>query len=255
MKTLAIARISFKSRKVEKSGPHETSRKFSGAMLRRLGRVLDHYSVLGVTRSASTTEIKTAFTNKAPLVHPERNNSPNASKNFQELMEAYRVRRDPELRAVYDRSFTSNSEPRMSTSTNYRATYGTNYEYYQQPRPPPFIVHPAVPLFLLVLFTILGERNRRVLDEEISENPPAEIFSPQGHFVLAFRNPFTSEWERLPEGFDPPPVREIRGFSEDRKFHKSVPERVLVGYVPASIARMPGKLRRRSDGELVEFHK
>lgn len=47
------------------------------------------YQILGVSANASIDEIKRAYRAKAFLLHPDKNNDPNASQQFVELTEAY----------------------------------------------------------------------------------------------------------------------------------------------------------------------
>ena len=60
---------------------------------------MDHYSTLGVDRSASPEDIKTAFKKLAMKHHPDRGGD---AGKFQELNEAYSVLSDPEKRMMYD---------------------------------------------------------------------------------------------------------------------------------------------------------
>src|SRR5215813_3473188 len=64
----------------------------------------DYYEVLGVTRSASDQEIKSAYRRLAVKYHPDKNpNDASAEEKFKEAAEAYSVLSDGEQRKRYDR--------------------------------------------------------------------------------------------------------------------------------------------------------
>ena len=65
----------------------------------------DYYEVLGVGRSASEQEIKSAYRKMALQHHPDRNpdNTEAAEEKFKEITEAYSVLADSQKRASYDR--------------------------------------------------------------------------------------------------------------------------------------------------------
>jgi molecular chaperone DnaJ len=63
----------------------------------------DYYEVLGVGRNASSDDLKSAFRQKARLLHPDVNKEADAEDRFKELNEAYAVLSDTEKRAAYDR--------------------------------------------------------------------------------------------------------------------------------------------------------
>ena len=63
-----------------------------------------YYETLAVERSATETDIKTAFRRQAMQWHPDRNPGDNqAEHRFKEVNEAYEVLKDPDKRAAYDR--------------------------------------------------------------------------------------------------------------------------------------------------------
>jgi molecular chaperone DnaJ len=63
-----------------------------------------YYETLSVERTATETDIKTAFRKQAMQLHPDRNPGDTAAEHrFKELNEAYEILKDPDKRAAYDR--------------------------------------------------------------------------------------------------------------------------------------------------------
>src|SRR5215470_699647 len=64
----------------------------------------DPYDVLGVSKGASASEIKSAFRKRAKTLHPDANRQdPKAAARFAELNAAYEIIGDAGKRQAYDR--------------------------------------------------------------------------------------------------------------------------------------------------------
>jgi len=64
----------------------------------------DFYKILGVEKTATTKQIKSAYRKLAKNLHPDKNkDDPNATEKFQELSAAYEVLSDKDKRQLYNR--------------------------------------------------------------------------------------------------------------------------------------------------------
>ena len=65
----------------------------------------DFYSILGVSRSASESEIKKAYFGLAKKYHPDVNKDPSAKNKFAEINTAYETLGDADKKKNYDAKF------------------------------------------------------------------------------------------------------------------------------------------------------
>ena len=87
----------------------------------------DYYEVLGISKTASTNEIKSQYRKLALKFHPDRNKSAEAAEHFKEISEAYAVLSDAEKRNLYDQYGHSGVDGRYSTEDIFKGASG-NFE-------------------------------------------------------------------------------------------------------------------------------
>lgn len=90
--------------------------------------MIDYYKTLGVKRTASSADIKSAYRKLARLRHPDVNHhSETAAHEFDLLSKAYHVLSDPQERAYYDQQLNSrNSSSSILHSDNPHARRARN---------------------------------------------------------------------------------------------------------------------------------
>src|SRR5438034_10944957 len=62
----------------------------------------DYYAILGLQKTASADDIKTAYRRLARKYHPDVSKEKDAEAKFKEMAEAYETLKDPQKRAAYD---------------------------------------------------------------------------------------------------------------------------------------------------------
>jgi curved DNA-binding protein CbpA len=249
-----------------------------------------YYEVLGVSRTATTDEIKKAFNLKAQQFHPDRNDKPDAKDKFQEVFEAYKVLRDDRERKAYDQQGTQFQQQQQSWSGARRTSFyedakrasdferqhreydqqeqrrqQSSYYYYYEPNQSGRRVITINPftsiLFLILLLQFSRFLERQSVLDELESNPdtPPSVIKSRWRqpYVLAFMNPFTGQWERIPEGYDPPPIKELMEAYVPKKdwasLERKLPHSVTVGYVPQNLGKDARVLWSRNSRKVVQF--
>ncbi|CAK8690652.1 unnamed protein product [Clavelina lepadiformis] len=87
----------------------------------------DYYSVLGVPKSATLKEIKSAFRKLALQYHPDKNSDPNAEEKFRDIAEAYEVLSDKKKREQYDRF----GHDGLNNAMHNEGTQGNFHEHFR----------------------------------------------------------------------------------------------------------------------------
>ncbi|MCB0771466.1 MAG: J domain-containing protein [Flavobacteriales bacterium] len=81
----------------------------------------DHYVLLGIPRGANEQQIKQAYRERVKRCHPDRDPSPQATKLFRAVHEAYTELMDPARRTIYDERLR-HYRPSNSASSTIRTT-------------------------------------------------------------------------------------------------------------------------------------
>ncbi len=84
----------------------------------------DYYEVLGTSKTASNSEIKSQYRKLALKFHPDRNKSNEAAEHFKEISEAYAVLSDSEKRNLYDQYGHSGVDGKYSTEDIFKGASG-----------------------------------------------------------------------------------------------------------------------------------
>ncbi|MBO0800008.1 MAG: DnaJ domain-containing protein [Blastocatellia bacterium] len=86
------------------------------------------YAILGVDRTATQTEIKSAYRRLARKYHPDVNKDPSAAARFAQITDAYHTLIDPERRRDYDRTGRTGSAAAENISPQARAARRAYYQ-------------------------------------------------------------------------------------------------------------------------------
>jgi curved DNA-binding protein CbpA len=155
----------------------------------------DYYSILGVPRNASQSQIKQAYLHLARVNHPDRFHDPaeqsEAARRFQAISESYNHLRDEKLRREYDRSLERQMSPVMRAQLYYENAQlrelGKDYDealklYYEAMQ-----LDPQTMTYVVAAAQLLGrDRSRQrqaaeLLHQALEKNPQArEVYLELG---------------------------------------------------------------------------
>ncbi|MEI8282932.1 MAG: J domain-containing protein, partial [Armatimonadota bacterium] len=84
----------------------------------------DHYRILGVSRNATSGDVKSAYRKIVLVHHPDKSNSKQSSEIFLKATEAYEILSDTDRRKHYDGNLDMRqrqaNQPRPQTQTQAR---------------------------------------------------------------------------------------------------------------------------------------
>ncbi len=89
---------------------------------------MDYYELLGVSKSASEKDLKSAFKKKAMQYHPDKGGDPD---KFKEINEAYQVLSDTQKRQMYDQFGTADPQ-QVNQNQTYHFNAGNMNDMFNQ---------------------------------------------------------------------------------------------------------------------------
>lgn len=95
---------------------------------------MNYYDILGVSNTATSTEIKKAYKTLVKKYHPDvfEGDKSVADSKIKQLNEAYEILSNADARAKYDESLITPLDEEISSSSNYSNSKTDNYDIYKK---------------------------------------------------------------------------------------------------------------------------
>lgn len=90
---------------------------------------MNFYDVLGITQSATKSDIKKAYQKLALQYHPDKSDNPHAAEKFREIKAAYEILSDEEKRKEYDQLTTEQKSEFYDSIKQYFTDIRPQYSY------------------------------------------------------------------------------------------------------------------------------
>ncbi|RWS21026.1 protein tumorous imaginal discs-like isoform X2 [Leptotrombidium deliense] len=95
-------------------------------------RVKDYYHILGVSKDATSNQIRSAYLTLCKQFHPDAHpEKPTSTIRFQEINEAYSILSDTEKRRDYDHTQQNPFNSRRTVHNEYGSYYRPNVQYHR----------------------------------------------------------------------------------------------------------------------------
>eukprot|EP00823_Brevimastigomonas_motovehiculus_P004952 TRINITY_DN339_c0_g2_i1.p1 TRINITY_DN339_c0_g2~~TRINITY_DN339_c0_g2_i1.p1 ORF type:complete len:465 (+),score=174.76 TRINITY_DN339_c0_g2_i1:237-1631(+) len=98
----------------------------------RIKSLNNFYDILGIKKSCTEQEVRTAYRKLALLFHPDKNHAPDASTAFHAVSAAYHCLSDSKRRQYYDMKGEDNEQTQSRQAEEQAQQHQQYYEQYQQ---------------------------------------------------------------------------------------------------------------------------